>query len=600
MKGLKPDRKPDTATGKMVEDFWGPSQKLLGDLKFLDSLKAYNKDAIPVPVMKRIRERYIPDRDFTPENISKVSTACEGLCKWVRAMEVYDRVIKIVAPKKERLAGAEAELAAQMDTLNEKRAQLQEVTDKLQALNDELAAESKKKKDLEDSIELCTQKLERAEKLIGGLGGEKARWSETAHFLHGLLHNVVGDVILSAGMVAYLGPFTVDYRQRLITDWNEYCKELGIFCSEVFSLVSTLGDPVLIRAWNIAGLPVDNYSVENGIISNKARRWPLMIDPQGQANKWVKNMEKFNRLQVIKLTDKNYVRTVENAILFGQPVLLENILQEIDAVLDPVLVKNIFKQQGVNYLKLGDNFLEYNSDFKFYITTRLRNPHYLPEIAVKVTLLNFMITQQGLQDQLLGIVVAKDRPELEEKKNELILESAANKRMLKEIEDKILEILSTSEGNILEDETAIKVLSSSKILSEEIQAKQEIAAVTEKEIDDARNQYTLASKHASALFFCISELGNIDPMYQYSLTWFIMLYTQSIINSEKSSNLDIRLENLNNYFTTSIYRNICRSLFEKDKLIFSFVLCIGIMRYQVKHVIKKCVQFFIRCFIEFS
>lgn len=128
-------------------------------------------------------------------------------------MEVYDRVIKIVAPKKEKLATAEGELASQMETLNEKRAQLQEVTDKLQALNDELAAETKKKKDLEDQILLCSQKLERAEKLIGGLGGEKARWSENAKQLHGLLGNVVGDVILSAGTVAYLGAFTVDYRQ---------------------------------------------------------------------------------------------------------------------------------------------------------------------------------------------------------------------------------------------------------------------------------------------------------------------------------------------------------------------------------------------------
>lgn len=71
--------------------------------------------------------RYIPDRDFEPSHIKNVSTACEGLCKWVRALEVYDRVIKIVAPKKERLASAEGELAVQMETLNEKRAQLQEV-----------------------------------------------------------------------------------------------------------------------------------------------------------------------------------------------------------------------------------------------------------------------------------------------------------------------------------------------------------------------------------------------------------------------------------------------------------------------------------------
>lgn len=69
----------------------------------------------------------MPDRDFDPNNIKNVSAACEGLCKWVRAMEVYDRVIKIVAPKKAKLAEAEAELAFQMDTLNAKRAQLQEV-----------------------------------------------------------------------------------------------------------------------------------------------------------------------------------------------------------------------------------------------------------------------------------------------------------------------------------------------------------------------------------------------------------------------------------------------------------------------------------------
>ncbi|CAM9529877.1 unnamed protein product, partial [Phaeothamnion confervicola] len=94
--------------------------------------------------------------------------------------------------------------------------------------------------------------------------------------------------------------------------------------------------------------------------------------------------------------------------------------------------------------------------FRFYITTKLRNPHYLPEISVKVTLLNFMITPEGLQDQLLGVVVQNERPDLEEAKNKLILEGAENKRRLKEIEDRILHILSSSEGNILEDATAIE------------------------------------------------------------------------------------------------------------------------------------------------
>ena len=147
-----------------------------------------------------------------------------------------------------------------------------------------------------------------------------------------------------------------------------------------------------------------------------------MIDPQGQANKWIKNMEKTSNLHVIKLTDSDFVRTLENCIQFGTPVLLENVGEELDPILEPLLLKQTFKQGGAICIKLGDSTIEYSKDFRFYMTTKLRNPHYLPETSVKVTLLNFMITMEGLQDQLLGIVVARERPELEEEKSQLILQ----------------------------------------------------------------------------------------------------------------------------------------------------------------------------------
>jgi len=134
-------------------------------------------------------------------------------------------------------------------------------------------------------------------------------------------------------------------------------------------------------------------------------------------------MERANNLNVIKLSESGeHLRTLENAIQFGLPVLLENVGEELDPSLEPLLLKQTFKSGGVMCIRLGDSTIEYDAAFRFYITSKLRNPHYLPETAVKVTLLNFMITLEGLSDQLLGVVVAKERPDLEQQKNELVVQ----------------------------------------------------------------------------------------------------------------------------------------------------------------------------------
>ena len=496
----------------------------------INDMQNYDKDNIPDSIINKINP-FMEDENFEPKQIQKASKACTAICMWVRAMHMYHNVVLMVEPKKKQLAEAQASLEVTMAALARAQATLKEVLDKIASLEADLKAANDKKQALADQMEQATGRLGRAEQLMGGLGGEKVRWTETCARLEHEYGDLVGDAVVSAAMIAYAGPFTPDFRRLLVDAWQAKLVSLGIPHTPGCDVRQTLSDEVVIRGWKLNQLPQDSHSLENGIIMSKARRYPLFIDPQGQANKFLKNMGRdsnfcANGLDIIKLSDKNFLRTLENGVRFGKWVLLENVGEALDASLETLLLQQKFKQGGQEMIKIGDSTVPWNDAFGFFITTKLPNPHYPPEVCVKVSLLNFAITFSGLEDQLLGVCVIEERPDMEEKKTSLVIANARMKNELKAIEDTILKLLANSTGNILDDVELIETLGTSKVTADMINGKVAEAEKTEVEIDANRELYRPVAYYVAILYFCVSDLGTVDPMYQFSLQWFTNLFTK--------------------------------------------------------------------------
>jgi dynein heavy chain len=563
---------------KMKTD-WKTAKGKISEPDFLNQVKTYDKDNIPKSTLNKIR-KYCNKPEFQYEAVKKKSVAAAALCIWVRAMETYATVAMEVAPKRAKLKAAMKGLAKSEAALAEAKAKLAEVIAQVQELQDRYDTSVGEKNRLRDEAESLEMKLDRADKLVGGLAGERERWEISVGQFDISIENVIGDAMIAAAFGSYCGPFDSDYRIDLVSRWQKNVKSQALPHTPSFSFSDFLAKPTDVRDWNIQGLPQDSFSTENGVIVTRGRRWALMIDPQGQANRWIKNMEG-GQLKVCDLLMPDFLRELENAIQFGFAYLMQDVLETLDPSLAPVLGKAVIKVGNREILKLGDKELDYDKNFKFYMTTKLQNPHYSPEISTKVTIINFCVKEEGLEAQLLGIVVQEEQPKLEVQKSELVLRVAAGKKKLTELEDEILHLLSSAQGSLLDDANLVDVLQVSKTTSIEVTEQLEIAEETEQQIDLARQGYRPISVRAALLYFILSDLAAVDPMYQFSLPSYVALFLTSIERSRDKTGvkpeLSIRLREMIDYHTLAVYKTTCLGLFERHKILLSFQMCTKIM-----------------------
>ncbi|GLI59150.1 hypothetical protein VaNZ11_000978 [Volvox africanus] len=551
---------------------WAGAKAMMADGNFLRSLLEFDKDSLTDKQVKRVKE-YLKDKNFNYDSLRNISIAGAGLLKWVLAMVNYNNVARTVEPKRKKVAESEKNLRIAQKDLANTKAELQSLNQQLGHLRQQFEEKTAEQQELKAKADLMERRLLAASKLIAGLGSERERWTRDIADLEARRDRLIGDCLLTSSFLSYTGAFTATYRYAMVYEmWQDDVRERGVPLTQPFRLEALLTSDVETTAWASEGLPSDELSIQNGILTVRANRWPLCIDPQMQAVNWIKTREgRMLEGKVKTFNDSDFLKQLELAIQYGFPFLFENLDEYIDPVIDPVLEKNLVPgSTGKAVIKLGDKEVEWDNNFRLYMTSKLSNPHYGPEISGKTMIINYGVTQQGLTEQLLNVTLRHERADLEEAREALIKQMSENKATLQALEDTLLRELSNAQGNILDNSELIATLESAKLKAVEIAEKLEASKVTAAEIEETRVRYSPAAKRGAILFFVIAGLSAITNMYEYSLASFLVVFNGSLHNSRRDASIEGRLRNIIDTLTYDVYAYTCLGLFERHKLMFSF------------------------------
>ncbi|XP_025270513.1 dynein beta chain, ciliary [Camponotus floridanus] len=572
---------------------WKACRVLMGSIDgFMSQLRNYEKENIHPEVVKAIQP-YIKDKEFDPDFVYSKSQAAAGLCSWVKNIMVFHYINENVKPLRYALAQANAELRAAMEKLHSLRNRLAELQKMLDILSEKMNVALAAKQKCQDEAEATAFTIDLANRLINGLASENVRWAETVQVLKKSEITLPGNVLLVTAFISYMGCFTRKYRMDLMNlHWLPFLDNLQVPIPHTPDLdpLSLMTDDAKIARWNNDGLPTDRMSSENATILTNSSRWPLMIDPQLQGIKWLRNTYG-DQLIVLRSTQKNYLDRIEHAIANGNVVLLESIMETVDAVLDPILGRVLIKRGRA--IKVGDKEVDYDPRFRLILQTKLANPHYKPEMQAQTTLINFTVTKDGLEEQLLGAVVKAERPDLESSKAELTTQQNTFKITLKVLEDDLLHRLATAGPDILSDVALVENLETTKKTASEIEAKAIEAKVTAAKIDEARESYRSVASRASLLYFILNDLNKINMLYQFSLKAFSTVFQNAIKFAEPADTLGKRVASLIDSVTYLVFTYTSRGLFESDKLIFLCQLTLQILL-QTKEIDQIEVDFLLR------
>ncbi|OQS01914.1 dynein heavy chain [Thraustotheca clavata] len=634
---------------------WDNAKKMMAKVDaFKIALEQYDKDHIPLEVAQRV-EPILDDPNFNYEKMKAKSVAAANLCTWVINIMAYHKVYVKVKPLMDALEESRTAKLNADAALESVQAMVREVESQLNELQTSFREATNEKAKVEAEARACQERLGLAERLVSGLASENERWKREVDVLKAGEACLVGDVLLAAAFVSYIGAFDSTFRSQL---WKQtwlpdlVTREIPISVrlnnmdekAATLDPVTTLCDDSAIAQWMNEGLPADRMSIENGCIIASCERWPLLIDPQLQGLNWLRlkemqrlanesnstraidikvsnNSSKSDGLSkkdskgklmkkkttgaevmkkesnkiigngsmanasdqrvssflVLNTSQKSWRKSLEQGITGGATVLLENLGESIDVMLEPVLMRQIHKKGKSWFVKLSGEDIEYDTKFRLFLHTKLSNPHYHPEIVAHCTLINFIVTERGLEEQLLTQVVKREQPLLETEKQALAQQFNKYKIQLLELENQLLERLANAPEDILSDVPLIESLEATKMTANDVNSAILRGKEAERVINDAREVYRPIAEEGSMIFFIMVLLSKINHMYQYSLEAFLVFFYKAM-DAVPAADQTERVMLLRKSVLLTLFTMVSRGLFEQHKFLFLTQLTFSLLK----------------------
>ena len=338
------------------------------------------------------------------------------------------------------------------------------------------------------------------------------------------IKTILGDCLISSAGVSYLGPFPVRYRQNMLSQWIDLCWVGKIPVSSKYSFSKHLMSEEYYDIWYTQGLPKDRGSIENAVLIEKGVRWPLIIDPQQLANKWIEQRERKNNLVISDYSNANLSGCIAMAIEKRRPLLIQNIPETLPLSLDSLLLReeSVQMTDGTDSISLFET--PGASNFRLYMTCNLPFPRFQPYVYIRTNVINFSISEESMEDMLLSEAVATEEPELNQQRTDLLSKLPNCYTELWGIHDSIDSILQKQVYDILDDSVYTDKLADN--LEKRIKIRNLIAEakIAQEDINKIKSSYGAIAKRGSLLYSVACDLSQLNHMYHFSIYWFLQFY----------------------------------------------------------------------------